>query len=359
MKVLVTGGAGYIGSTTCAALEDAGHQPVVLDSLVLGREEFTQGRIFYRGDVGDRALLHQIFSDHPDISATLHFAARIVVPESVAQPELYYRENVVASLNLFAALRELGQSRVIFSSSASLYATPDDERVTEDSPLAPSSPYARSKLMTEQMLADLCAAAQANGEPLRGIALRYFNPIGADPARRSGPYLEDPANLLGRMLSAMNRDTEFRITGTDYATRDGTGLRDYIHVWDLAQAHVRALEGFETAFEQAAQAQGQPSGLLIINVGTGQGQTVRELVQAFQAVAPRALQVEEGPRRPGDVAGAYADITRAREWLDWSPQLSTEDALRSALDWTAQWQRRSQTAEAPTVEATSAVISGI
>ncbi|GHG11478.1 UDP-glucose 4-epimerase GalE [Deinococcus piscis] len=340
MKVLVTGGAGYIGSTTCSALEDAGHTPIVLDSLVMGAREFTQGRTFYEGDVADSALVRRIFAEHPDIAATLHFAARMVVPESVAQPGLYYRENVLASLSLFETLLELGQSRVIFSSSASVYASPPDYRVTENSPQAPMSPYARTKQMVEDILADLCTAAAQAGQPLRGIALRYFNPVGADPQGRSGPYLDDPSHLLGRLVSAARGSGEFAITGTDYPTRDGTGLRDYIHVWDLAQAHVAALENFDQAFVRAQEELGAEVHSLIINVGTGNGVTVRELVDAFTRISPQPLKVNEAPRRPGDNAGAYADIGRAQRWLGWSPQRSTDDALQTALDWAEHWNSR-------------------
>lgn len=341
----MTGGAGYIGSTVCSALEDAGHVPVVLDSLVTGQRAFIRGRAFYQGDIADQRLVEQIFGDHADIAATLHFAARIVVGESVAQPALYYRENVVASLKLFETLLALGQERLIFSSSASIYASPPEFEVTEDSLVAPLSPYARTKWMTEQMLADLCTASAAETSaadtsaakkrPLRAIALRYFNPIGADPAGRSGPYLPEPSHVLGRLMHAAQHPPHvFSLTGTDYPTRDGSGLRDYIHVWDLARAHVAALEQFDAAF---AARGGDPSpGFLAINVGTGRGVTVRELVEAFQAVSPRAVQVSEAPRRPGDNAGAAANIDLARRLLGWTPHLSTLDALRSAFAWEAQ-----------------------
>lgn len=341
MKVFVTGGAGYIGSTTCSALEEAGHQVVVLDSLVSGRPEFTAGRVFYQGDVADTALVRRIFAEHPDIDATIHFAARIIVPESVGEPGLYYRENVVASLALFETLLDLGQRRVIFSSSASVYDSPPDLRVTEASPLRPLSPYARSKRMMEEILADLCYAAQLAGQSFRGISLRYFNPIGADPKLRSGPYVPAPSHLLGRLVSVSQRRGEaFAITGTDYATRDGTGLRDYIHVWDLAQAHVAALEGFDMAFVRAAADLGEPQSSLIINVGTGRGVTVREMVEAFQVVSPQPVKVTEAPRRDGDSAGACADTTRATRWLGWRPQLSVEEGIASALAWSEVWKQR-------------------
>jgi UDP-glucose 4-epimerase len=234
MKILVTGGAGYIGSTTCSALIDAGHTPVILDSLVNGRREFTRGRIFYEGDIADAALLKRIFAEHPDIACTIHFAALIVVPESVANPYEYYRENVGKSLDLFKTLSGLGCKRIIFSSSASIYDTVEGFMVREDSPLRPSSPYARTKYMMEMVLEDMCRAYG-----MKGIALRYFNPIGADPGMRTGPYDPAPTHVLGKMVSAaLGKLDTFQITGTDWPTRDGTGIRDYIHIWDLARAHV-------------------------------------------------------------------------------------------------------------------------
>lgn len=341
MKVLVTGGAGYIGSTTCSALEDTGHIPVVLDSLVSGPREFVGNRIFYQGSAGDQALLEQIFREHPDIEATLHFAARIVVPESVSDPALYYRENVLNSLEMFDTLLKLGQSKIIFSSSASVYDTPADFQVTEDAALNPLSPYARSKYITELMLADLCHATMQSAAPLRGIALRYFNPIGADPQMRSGPYIAEPSHLLGRLIRASQSAEPFTITGTDYPTRDGTGLRDYIHVWDLALAHVAALENFEQVFEKAG-GDASPTPFVVINLGTGNGVTVREMVNAFKRVWSQELLVTEGPRRPGDSAGAYAKISQAQHLLSWQPHLSIDDGIRSALEWTQIWKERQQ-----------------
>ncbi|PTA67131.1 UDP-glucose 4-epimerase GalE [Deinococcus arcticus] len=333
MKILVTGGAGYIGSTTCAALEEAGHTPVVLDSLLTGAAAFTHGRIFYKGDVADSALLEQIFEEHPDIALTIHFAARIIVSESVQKPAQYYRENVLGTLALAESLIHLGQTRLVFSSSASVYESPATSYetgfgVSEDSPVRPLSPYARTKLMTEQILADLSVAS-----PMRTLSLRYFNPIGADPLLRSGPYVPDPSHVLGRLLAAAREQVPFEVTGTDYPTRDGTGLRDYIHVWDLAQAHVAAVEHFDQVFVHAQRATGKSAPALVLNVGTGQGVTVRELVQAFQKVSRQPLTVVDAPRRPGDTPGAYARIDRARQWLAWAPQRTTAQAIADALAW--------------------------
>ena len=326
MKILVTGGAGYIGSTIASALEESGHTPVILDSLVTGKKAFTKGRIFYQGDIADRQLLRKVFSEHPDIFATIHCAALIVVPESTEQPYEYYRENVGKSLELFHTLNELGAKRLVFSSSASIYDVVPGFMVTEDAPLKPSSPYARTKFMMEMILRDFCAAYG-----MRGIALRYFNPIGADPKMRTGLHVDNPTHILGRMVDVQLGKLEcFTITGTDYPTRDGTGIRDYIHVWDLARAHVKAVEGFKRAFERA----GEPEdGYLVINLGTGNGVTVRELVAAFEKVTGKPLNQADGPARPGDVAGSFCNADTAKRLLDWQAELSIEQGISDALKW--------------------------
>src|SRR6476661_1634594 len=197
MKVLVTGGAGYIGSVTAKALEEAGHTPVILDSLLVGPRVFVKDRIFYEGDIADRALVRRIVAEHPDLDATIHMAARIVVPESVEKPYEYYRDNVAKSLELFDQLVALGKPRVVFSSSASLYAIKDDFEVAEDDPLEPPSPYARTKRMIEQVLEDMAVATD-----LRAVILRYFNPIGAEPGLESGVYAKEPSHVLGQLVMA-------------------------------------------------------------------------------------------------------------------------------------------------------------
>lgn len=323
MKVLVTGGAGYIGSVTAKALEEAGHTPVILDSLLTGPLAFVRDRAFYQGDIADRALLRRIVDEHPDLDATIHMAARIVVPESVEQPYEYYRDNVAKSLELFDELNSLGRSRVLFSSSASLYATKDDFEVTEEDPLDPQSPYARTKRMMEQILQDMAVATD-----LRAIILRYFNPIGSDPDLESGIYAKEPSHVLGQLvMAARGQKDAFTITGVDHPTRDGTGIRDYIHVWDLARAHVRAIERFDEVIATV----GEPS--VVINVGTGDGVTVRELVTAFQNVFGHEVPLREAPPRPGDAVGAFANVDRSAELLGWRTELSLEDAISSALAW--------------------------
>lgn len=326
MKFLITGGAGYIGSTVASALLDAGHTPVIMDSLVTGRREFTEGRIFYQADIADRTALETIFREHPDIEATLHCAALIVVPESVEQPYLYYRENVGKSVELFKNLSDLGCKKVVFSSSASLYDAVPGFMVTEKSPLNPNCPYARTKYMMEMVLRDFCTAYG-----MKGIALRYFNPIGADPQMRTGIHVKNPSHVLGKLVdTALGNIPEFHITGTEYETRDGTAIRDYIHIWDLARAHVTALTDMDQVFEKAGNPQ---DGYLVINLGTGKGVTVKELVTAFETVFNQTIQKREMPPRPGDVIGAYANADTAAKLLGWKADLSIEQGIADALKW--------------------------
>ncbi len=325
MKVLITGGAGFIGSTTAKALEEAGHTPVILDSLLSGPLAFVRDRIFYEGDIADRDLLTRIMEEHPDIEATIHMAARIKVPESVEQPYEYYRDNVAKSLELFDQLDKLGKPRVVFSSSASLYALKDDFEVVESDPLATTSPYARTKLMMEMVLQDMSAATD-----LRAVILRYFNPIGSDPDLQSGIYDKEPSHVLGQLvMAARGMKDHFTITGTEHPTRDGTGIRDYIHIWDLARAHVAAVE----QFDKVIAAEGAPSS--IINLGTGSGVTVLELIAAFESVYGEKVPLQEAPPRPGDAVGAFANVDKAHEVLGWSTTLSLEEAIDAALKWGA------------------------
>ncbi|GAA3718628.1 UDP-glucose 4-epimerase GalE [Nonomuraea antimicrobica] len=316
MRVLITGGAGYIGSTIASACLDAGIAPVILDSLVTGRREFAEGRVFYEGDISDGPLIDKIFAEYPDIEAVIHCAALIVVPDSVSDPIGYYRANVTKSLEFVDHLLRNGCTRMIFSSSASIYRTGDDHTVTEESPLDPQSPYARTKAVCEGMFADIAA-----GRPIRILSLRYFNPIGSDPRMRTGLQLRRPSHALGKMIESYEEGVPFQITGTGYATPDGTGIRDYVHVWDLATAHVAALERFDEL------------GTDVINLGTGAGTTVRELVEAFNRVVERTVEVVEAPARPGDVAGAYTRSDRARRLLGWQARHSVEDGIRHSLEW--------------------------
>ncbi len=321
MKVLIAGGAGYIGSTIASACSDAGISPVILDNLVTGRPEFAAaGRAFYQGDIADGPLIDQIFTEHPDIGAVIHSAALIVVPDSVADPVRYYRANVAKSLEFVAHLLRNGCQRLVFSSSAAIYRAGADLSVDEGSAIDPQSPYARTKAVCEAMFADIAAS-----QPVRVLSLRYFNPVGADPKMRTGLQLRQPTNVLGKMIQAQAQGVPFLITGTDWPTRDGTGIRDYIHVWDLATAHVAALTRFDAL----------PGPVTAINLGSGAGTTVRELLAAFNRVADYPVETCEVGRRPGDIAGAYTRIDRAERLLGWQPQYDIAEGIRHSLQWAA------------------------
>ena len=328
MKVLVTGGAGYIGSTICSALEDNGHTPVILDSLITGKKEFVLNRIFYHSDITDKSTLLKIFSDHPDISHTIHCAALIIVPDSVKNPYEYYKENVAKSNELFKILTDLDCCKIVFSSSASIYDTVPGFKVEENSPLNPLSPYAKTKYMMELILNDFCSAYS----DFKAISLRYFNPIGADPKLRSGMHVKNPSHVLGKLIeTATGKNPVFQITGTDWPTRDGSGIRDYIHVWDLALSHVKAVENFSKIFSEAT------NNFQVINIGSGNGVTVKELLQAFENVYATKISTTETSPRPGDVAGAFASCDKAKKLLNWKTSFSIEEAIRDSLKWNEEY----------------------
>jgi UDP-glucose 4-epimerase len=324
VKVLITGGAGFIGSTVASACLDAGIEPVILDSLVTGRPEFTVGRPFYEGDIADGGLLDRVFTEHPEIEATVHCAALIVVPESVSDPLRYWRANVAKTIALVGHLLRHQRPRLLFSSTAAMYGPGEDFAVDESSAIEPSSPYARTKAAVEAMLADVAATTE-----LRALSLRYFNPIGADPQLRTGLQVKRPTHLLGKLIEAAEAGSQFEITGTDWPTRDGTGIRDFIHVWDLASAHVAGLRRFDEVVAKDGP------GYQVLNLGTGTGTTVREMVAAFTQVTGGALATVETGRRPGDVAGAFTRSDRARRVLGWQPGHSLGDGIRDSLRWAA------------------------
>jgi UDP-glucose 4-epimerase len=251
----------------------------------------------------------------------------------VADPLSYYRENVAKTVELLDHLQRNGCRRLVFSSSASVYGHAGPV-VDEATPVSPASPYARTKVIVEDLLADVAASTSGQwtlddrGSGWRIVALRYFNPIGADPQLRSGPTSPRPSHVLGRLLTAHADGSPFTLTGTDYPTRDGSGLRDYVHVWDLALAHVAAIERLDVVT-------GPDRPFMVINLGTGNGVTVRELVQAVNQQVDPPIPVVEGPRRPGDPAGAVATVERARNLLAWIPTQSVGDAVHDALAWQA------------------------
>ena len=315
MKTLITGGAGYIGSTIASCCSDAGITPVILDDYSTGLRVFAERFDHYEGDIADAELLNKIFDDHPDIEAVIHCAAKIIVPESVAQPLEYYDVNVGRATKMLQVLRDRGVKRVMLSSTAAMYQADEDFTVNESSVVAPTSPYAASKWMLERVMADAAAAGQ-----IQAVALRYFNPIGADPQLRTGLQNPLPSHALGKMITAHQRGEAFTVTGVDWPTRDGSGLRDYVHVWDLARAHVAALKADLAPYE-------------VINLGTGTGTTVFELAEAFKSASGSDMEVTTAPPREGDVAGCAPRIDKAREVLGWSPELTIEQGVRDSLAW--------------------------
>lgn len=321
--VLVTGGAGYIGSHAVLALRAAGRSVVVLDDLSTGDRNLIPADVpLIVGDVADGAQTAILLRDH-HIGTVMHFAGSIIVPESVADPLKYYRNNTAASRSLIETCIKAGVGRFIFSSTAAVYGNPPTRMVTEQTPVAPVSPYGSSKLMTEQMLADVAAAYPA----FRYIALRYFNVAGADPAGRAGQVTPNATHLIKLACeTALGRREALNIFGSDYPTPDGTCIRDYIHVSDLADAHVCALNHLE---------QGGDS--LVLNCGYGRGYSVRQVADAVDRVLGQPLPKVEAPRRAGDPVELVADSTRLRTLLGWHPRVNDLDLIvRHALVWEEQ-----------------------
>jgi UDP-glucose 4-epimerase len=325
--ILVTGGAGYIGSHTVVELMALGHEIVILDNLcnskpsVVERIARIAGRRagFAQLDIRDRRALRHLFAQHR-FDAVMHFAGLKAVGESVQKPLAYYDGNVSGTVTLLECMAEARLKTLVFSSSATVYGEPATLPIPEDSPLAAGNPYGRSKLMIEDILRDAAAA-----DPGWHIALlRYFNPVGA---HRSGLIGEDPSGLPNNLMPyiaqvAAGRLKELLIFGSDYPTPDGTGVRDYIHVVDLARGHLAALD-----------AVGRQPGVLTVNLGTGRGYSVLEMVRAFAAASGRAVPYRVVERRPGDVAQCYADTARARALLGWQAQLGLEAMCRDTWRW--------------------------
>ncbi|WP_027962050.1 UDP-glucose 4-epimerase GalE [Halomonas halodenitrificans] len=329
--VLITGGAGYIGSHTVLALLEAGHEVVVLDNLCnasresLRRVERLSGRTpaFVQGDIRDRALLDRLFHEHA-VSAVIHFAGLKSVGESVAQPLAYYENNVAGTLTLCQAMQAAGVTRLVFSSSATVYGDGHPMPLHEGLPTGqPTNPYGRSKLMVEELLGDLAASDASWSIGL----LRYFNPVGAHP---SGEIGEDPRGIPNNLLPyvaqvAVGRRERLAVYGDDYATPDGTGVRDYIHVMDLAAGHLCALNAL-----------GEREGVHIWNLGTGQGHSVLEVVRAFERASGRAVPFRIEPRRAGDVAACWADAALAERELGWKAERGLEEMMADTWRWQRQ-----------------------
>ncbi|MCP1388059.1 UDP-glucose 4-epimerase GalE [Corynebacterium sp. TA-R-1] len=319
MKVLITGGAGYIGSNIASCCADNGITPVILDDYSTGLRVFAERFDHYEGDIADTELLARITQEHPDIDAVIHCAAKIVVPESVSHPLAYYDNNVGKTVTLLQALEVAGITRFILSSSASMYEPGPDYMVDEGSAVNPLSPYAASKRMVERVLEDACATGR-----LTALNLRYFNPIGADPQLRTGLQNPHPTHALGKMIEAHTAGAPFTVTGVDWPTRDGSGLRDYIHVWDLARAHVAALSLLDGC---------APGTYDVINLGTGRGTTVFELAEAFGEATGTPLEVRTAPPRDGDVVGCASRSDKAAEVLGWRAERTIADGVRDSIAW--------------------------
>jgi UDP-glucose 4-epimerase len=320
LNVLVTGGAGYIGSHAVLALLAAGHRVTVIDDLSTGfRAAVPADARFCAGDVADRALVRRLVEEDK-IDAIMHFAGSVVVPESIADPLKYYRNNTVNAQGLIECAVAAGVRHFVFSSSAAVYGTPDVVPVAEDAATRPINPYGASKLMTEVMLRDGAAA-----HPLNHCALRYFNVAGADPEGRAGQSTAAATHLIKVAVeAALGKRSEVVVFGHDYATPDGTGIRDYIHVSDLAEAHVAALDRLVA----------EPAASLTLNCGYGRGHSVLEVLDAVERVAKRKLNRRMAARRPGDPAALVADNARVLAALDWRPRHQDLDVIVShALAW--------------------------
>ncbi|WP_101757105.1 UDP-glucose 4-epimerase GalE [Oceanicoccus sp. KOV_DT_Chl] len=330
MKVLVTGGAGYIGSHTCVELLNSGHEVIVVDNLSnshpesLARVKEITGRNvdFYQVDICDKQALTKVFAAN-QVEAVIHFAGLKAVGESVAKPSLYYHNNVYGTLVLTDVMAEHGVFNIVFSSSATVYGDPASVPITEDFPLSATNPYGRSKLMIEEILRDLAVA----DERWNPILLRYFNPVGA---HRSGRIGEDPNGIPNNLMPfitqvAIGKREQLSVFGSDYATVDGTGVRDYIHVVDLALGHLKALEKLA-----------DNPGAVAYNLGTGSGYSVLQMVAAFEQASGKKIAYQLVDRRPGDVASCYADPAFAAKELNWVAARGIAEMTADSWRWQSQ-----------------------
>ena len=328
MKVLVTGGAGYIGSHTVVALYEAGHTPVLIDNFSNSErsvvdtlcEMTTETLAFYEGDVTDAGFVGNVLSaEKPE--AVIHFAAKKAVGESVVEPLMYYRSNIDGLLTILEQMRIYECRNIVFSSSCTVYGEPDVCPVTEDTPQKPAeSPYGATKQMSERIIEDATKAI-----PMHAIALRYFNPVGAHPSSKIGELpIGTPSNLIPYLTQATaGIRGELTVFGDNYDTPDGTCIRDFIHVMDLAEAHVAAVEFLAKT----------SASFTTLNIGSGSGNSVREVIDTFEKINSVKVPYKIGPRRPGDIVKIWADASKAKELLGWQTSRTLEDSMRDAWNW--------------------------
>lgn len=316
-KILVVGGAGYIGSHTCRVLADRGYTPVVFDNLANGHAEFVKWGVLEEGDIRDRARLDDVLERHRP-EAVVHFAALIEVGDSTKRPELFYEVNVAGTLNLLSAVMAAGIDKFVFSSTCATYGIPNATPMDETHAQQPINPYGRTKWVVEQALKDFRAY-----KGLRSVMLRYFNAAGADYESGIGEWHDPETHVVPLAIdAALGRRKDFKVFGTDYDTRDGTCVRDYVHVLDLADAHVRALDYLIAGGDTVE-----------LNLGTGTGTTVRELLATVTEISGRAFTIIEEERRDGDSVALVANNEMAFKVLGWKPRYSVEDIIRSAWKW--------------------------
>ena len=308
-KILITGGAGFIGSAVNVLLHENGYDTVIYDNLSTGKREAVTAGTLIEGDLLDRAALKKVFTDHK-FDAVMHFAAAIDIGESFERPLFYYQNNVAATINLLQAMSESGTNIFIFSSSAGVYGAPDEQPITETEATHPINPYGQTKLQVEQILSNL--------PDIRSCSLRYFNAAGGDPKGLTANYKTKEHNLIPLALRSLMADTELTLFGTDYPTADGTCVRDYVHIYDIAQAHITAMEQL---FE------GAPTN--IYNLGSGKGFSNREVLDTIEKVTGKKVSIKMGSRRRGDPAILVADASKAKKELGWQPQYPTIDEMVS------------------------------
>lgn len=323
MKILITGGAGYLGRTIAYTFSDNGHTCIIIDNTDETLD--IPNSVHYKEDISNKEALFKILNEHKDIEIVIHCAELSSVALSVTNPYEYYSLNVFKTIEFFKSLNDFGLKKIIYSSSAAVYENVPGYMVTEKSPLKPRSPFGRTKHITEMILKDFCDAYN-----MKCIALRYFNPIGAETQTRCG-FRNNSHNIINKLIKVyMGEESTFEISGDDWDTRDGSCVRDYIHISDVAKANLLAAENFNSSFENAGR---EYTNYLSINIGSGIDVTVKEFIIAFENVTGEHIHTTIGKRRQGDISGSYANVQLAKRAINWTPTLTLEDAIFDAMKW--------------------------